>query len=109
MHLFCHECCDNHRGLRSFPTRRSSDLGSGIAGRRVVEFFGPEHFTALHVFDRSPLAVEFAVGRAQETRSESTRLNSSHITTSYAVFCLKKKTLRTTDSRYLTRRMVYVA
>src|SRR5207247_6615516 len=27
----------------------------------------PEHVTALPVFDRSPLAVEFAVGRAQET------------------------------------------
>ena len=41
--------------------------GSGIAGRRVVEFFGPEHFTSLRVFDRSPLAMEFAVGSAQET------------------------------------------
>jgi len=50
------------------PSDRLFDwgCGSGIAGRRVVEFFGPEHFTALHVFDRSPLAVEFAVGRAQE-------------------------------------------
>ena len=41
--------------------------GSGIAGRRVAEFFGPDHFTALRVFDRSPLAIEFAVARAQET------------------------------------------
>src|SRR6185369_12171097 len=40
--------------------------GSGIAGRRVVEFFGPEHFTSLSVFDHSPLAMEFAMGRAQE-------------------------------------------
>ena len=35
---------------------------------------------ALNDFDRFKL-----------TRSESTRLNSSHITISYAVFCLKKK------------------
>jgi len=41
--------------------------GSGIAGRRVAEFFGPERFTSLSVFDRSPLAIEFAVWRAQET------------------------------------------
>jgi Mitochondrial small ribosomal subunit Rsm22 len=41
--------------------------GSGIAGRRVVEFFGPEHFTALRVFDRSPLAMEFAAQAARET------------------------------------------
>src|SRR5437667_10875927 len=41
--------------------------GSGIAGRRVAEFFGPDHFTDLRVFDRSPLAIEFAVARAQET------------------------------------------
>src|SRR5437773_4486525 len=35
-----------------------------------------------------------ALGRAHEVRAEdrkSTRLNSSHITISYAVFCLKKK------------------
>jgi len=40
--------------------------GSGIAGRQVIESFGPEHFTSLRVFDRSPLAMEFALGRAQE-------------------------------------------
>jgi hypothetical protein len=51
------------------PSDRLLDwgCGSGIAGRRVVEFFGLEHFTSLRVFDRSPLAMEFAVGRAHET------------------------------------------
>src|SRR3712207_8782846 len=34
-------------------------------------------------------------------RSESTRLNSSHANISYAVFCLKKKTIYT-SSPYLT-------
>ena len=39
--------------------------GSGIAGRRVVEFFGAESFECLRVFDRSALAMEFAVGAAR--------------------------------------------
>jgi hypothetical protein len=39
--------------------------GSGIAGRRVVAAFGPSHFSALHVHDRSPLAEGFALKRAQ--------------------------------------------
>src|SRR5437773_4810071 len=39
-------------------------------------------------------AVEFVVDRRQGKDRKSTRLNSSHITISYAVFCLKKKTLR---------------
>src|SRR6266542_2182017 len=41
--------------------------GSGIAGRQVAEFFGPQHFASLRVFDRSPLAMEFAVESAQTT------------------------------------------
>ena len=56
--------------LRGWTPPRGSMLdwacGSGIAGRRVVEFFGPEHFSSLSVFDHSPLAMEFAVRRAQE-------------------------------------------
>jgi hypothetical protein len=34
--------------------------GSGIAGRRVVDFFGAGHFTALSVHDHSELAMDFA-------------------------------------------------
>ncbi len=39
--------------------------GSGIASRCVIEFFKPERFKLLRVFDRSPLAIEFAAGKAQ--------------------------------------------
>lgn len=39
--------------------------GSGVAGRCVLREFGPEHLTALGLFDRSPLAVEFAAARAK--------------------------------------------
>src|SRR5439155_24038356 len=88
-----------HRVLSSFPTRRSSDLilvaeaeaierrdlavvdlRAGAADRRVV--VGP-----------SP-------GREPLDR-KSTRLNSSHVAISYAVFCLKKKTSSKSSTRGL--------
>ncbi len=34
--------------------------GSGVAGRRVVAFFGAERFSALQLHDHSPAALEFA-------------------------------------------------
>ncbi len=34
--------------------------GSGIAGRRLLEFYGPAHFGRLWLEDRAPLAVRFA-------------------------------------------------
>lgn len=40
--------------------------GSGIAGRRVVDFFGASHFAGLRVHDHSPLAVDFAEHRAKK-------------------------------------------
>ena len=39
--------------------------GSGIASRRVLDFFRPEHFELLRVFDHSSLAMEFAATSAQ--------------------------------------------
>ena len=45
--------------------------GSGVAGRRVVGFFGPVHFHSLRLFDRSPLAMCFA---AEAARKEFPRL-----------------------------------
>src|SRR6266705_3483300 len=67
----------NHRDLHSFPTRRSSDLLRGIEIAAVYR--GAIVVIALHCH-----------ARAGEDR-KSTRLNSSHRTISYAVFCLKKK------------------
>src|SRR2546426_8784861 len=37
-------------------------------------------------------AIDNETGRASESDRKSTRLNSSHLVISYAVFCLKKKT-----------------
>src|SRR5690606_41185755 len=99
--FYCHV---HHRYLHSFPTRRSSDLlvpapalrlcavlpalgglgegedGVDLLGRGAVRDHpahhgGPDHrVPGARVLDR-----------------KSTRLNSSHVKISYAVFCLKKK------------------
>lgn len=40
--------------------------GSGVAGRRVISCFGEESFDSIQLWDHSPLACEFAIGRARE-------------------------------------------
>src|SRR5699024_12820835 len=65
-------CCGDHRDLHSFPTRRSSDL--------------PVH-PRLAAY--GPGGALIVPGEHQDRKS--TRLNSSHVSISYAVFCLKKK------------------
>src|SRR5437660_7173255 len=70
-----------HRDLHSFPTRRSSDLKAAMAQRRRR---GRVRSSA--VIHASP-----EVGRSMDKDRKSTRLNSSHVAISYAVFCLKKK------------------
>src|SRR5436190_7251893 len=47
-------------------------------------------------------ALVMAAGKERKDR-KSTRLNSSHTVISYAVFCLKKKTLRGSRRRSLSR------
>src|SRR5207253_11220837 len=78
--------------LHSFPTRRSSDLRGpppSRAGTRTAR-------------SRSPRDPPRSRGRGFRDRGgsrgdrdladrKSTRLNSSHVAISYAVFCLKKK------------------
>jgi hypothetical protein len=39
--------------------------GSGVAGRRVISFFGASSFDSLTVWDHSPLACDFAADAAQ--------------------------------------------
>src|SRR5437870_11135779 len=62
------------RVLPSFPTRRSSDLRSARCPRR-----------------RGTGTICPRGGRPDASDRKSTRLNSSHVAISYAVFCLKKK------------------
>src|SRR5207248_10596884 len=102
-------CSVAHRYLHSFPTRRSSDLWTGDgpaidAGHFVA---GAEIVAVIELIDlRSHLWFEPALkanrghGGFSDDRElvgqdrKSTRLNSSHRTISYAVFCLKKKTTK---------------
>src|SRR5207248_6723091 len=95
--------------LPSFPTRRSSDLVSliGSLGRSDLpppnmttaicySVLGREHSNrAIVVMPEFGIWIHaqhrFFAGHLGSDR-KSTRLNSSHRTISYAVFCLKKKT-----------------
>src|ERR1035438_9949127 len=78
-HLVCRlllERCGDHRDLHSFPTRRSSDLGAGpgsVFGQPIQRQDG----------------LCAGRSRAKPRDRKSTRLNSSHLGISYAVFCLK--------------------
>src|SRR5439155_26024326 len=87
------------RHLHSFPTRRSSDLkpssdsrssgcsrGLPPSGSRSATRWPSSRYACTSSATEPP-------ARAPSARSDrkSTRLNSSHVAISYAVFCLKKK------------------
>src|SRR5436305_11251870 len=78
--FFFIDCYGDHRDLHSFPTRRSSDL---------LEWPRVGH-RSTHPFARV-LDVERGLVGLRGGDRKSTRLNSSHVRISYAVFCLKKK------------------
>src|SRR5438067_10762083 len=84
---------DAHRDLHSFPTRRSSDL--------VVLRRHPRAVKCSSKFCRR--LREVPLPPFMESDRKSTRLNSSHVSISYAVFCLKKKNIPTPISSLLMR------
>src|SRR5438874_9861525 len=93
--MYVFSCYGPHRDLHSFPTRRSSDLERQDRDRQE------------QAVDEHEVGVGDQVGRVLGARCvevleepahvrvaqdrKSTRLNSSHVEISYAVFCLKKK------------------
>src|SRR5690606_40003656 len=96
------------RYLHSFPTRRSSDLVGGIAGVSVVVLavlslgssLFPKYMKWSPANAQSQASDYLLTGVWQDSLTlmiftsldrKSTRLNSSHVKISYAVFCLKKK------------------
>src|SRR5439155_8011900 len=80
--------------LHSFPTRRSSDL-TVLAAYTLALASGAKPLEAAHIANIAGGLVVMKRGTATVSRQEldrkSTRLNSSHVAISYAVFCLKKK------------------
>src|SRR5690625_5461306 len=86
------------RALPPFPTRRSSDLiavteaGAWQPGKDPVALAERDGLTGTESFirDGEQHRRRRAVAPPRRDR-KSTRLNSSHVAISYAVFCLKKK------------------
>src|SRR5262245_63878220 len=87
-------------GNHSFPTRRSSDLallGRGLADRHLegeVRGGGVDGPHPRHHLEPDGRPADEGQRREQvqvPVDRKSTRLNSSHLGISYAVFCLKKK------------------
>src|SRR5690606_41370829 len=73
------------RDLHSFPTRRSSDLPESVYLDQLARMGSrSQRYSAWALADGS-----IGDKRERYRRRKSTRLNSSHVKTSYAVFCLK--------------------
>src|SRR5690606_40884287 len=102
--IFPFERCRDRPGRHSFPTRRSSDLVTwrrcalGIFDRveRRLERTVNSVFARAFKAEVQPVELASAIRKAMDDRAvtpdrKSTRLNSSHVKISYAVFCLKKK------------------
>src|SRR5690625_7855271 len=87
-----------HRDLLSFPTRRSSDLIDWVIDAYTRGVVAEEQMAALAMaiflrgMERPEIARRAISGRSIDRKS--TRLNSSHVARSYAVFCLKKKIVK---------------
>src|SRR5699024_12798512 len=105
---FALQCARAHPYPHSFPTRRSSDLNKKVAPSVEFKRTQPSgtRLLSLYLTMRSVRGLcSNPVPKASQTLllffipqfnyfhrdRKSTRLNSSHVSISYAVFCLKKK------------------
>src|SRR5438309_3757035 len=77
-----------------FPTRRSSDL-AGAIGKQPYD----DDPASSREADRCSSGRQGVGETAISLDRKSTRLNSSHSSISYAVFCLKKKNKNNPDAR----------
>src|SRR5436305_6414376 len=96
-------------GLLSFPTRRASDLPAVFLLLDVIDVVvsklrqnveGPGR-----TIDHAEVDHEVVVVHAIEWKS--TRLNSSHVRISYAVFCLKNKKSIYNNNFEINFRVIY--
>src|SRR5690625_5664911 len=85
-------CCYSGE-LSSFPTRRSSDLARMLGAiDRADTNAVCSPLSAQIVLTMAGMGAAGATrAQMEQTDRKSTRLNSSHVAISYAVFCLKKK------------------
>src|SRR5207302_5767924 len=89
------------RALHSFPTRRSSDLcracpsceiAAGLLAPPEAPLLCANRFLISRSTGVSGVISQRRISSCSTmTDRKSTRLNSSHVKISYAVFCLKKK------------------
>src|SRR5690606_41452783 len=88
------------RALPSFPTRRSSDLRNRSTSRRLPREARKTRSSSISVSPRAQNSHCWKMPASSVPQDpqdrKSTRLNSSHVKISYAVFCLKKKKKQTT-------------
>src|SRR5690606_41582155 len=106
--LFLVLCYGAHRALHPFPTRRSSDLPAQAmenaaklmqAGAHIVKIEGSAWLAeTISLLTERGIPVCAHMGLTPQDR-KSTRLNSSHVKISYAVFSLTKKTQPSLDLR----------
>src|SRR5204863_8483277 len=107
--LFFFYLSAHHRYLHSFPTRRSSDLlyrcsrkaisrghrldciSSGITDNPGRRYSYMKTFTTALMAGKGRRLTSVSPKPESPLDRKSTRLNSSHVEISYAVFCLKKK------------------
>src|SRR5690606_41314278 len=100
--LFFFLCSVDPRDLHSFPTRRSSDLyivTGSIFNCSLILSSSSETRGTRSLYSRGAgKSLSSNCGHTLTTfiDRKSTRLNSSHVKISYAVFCLKKKKIITT-------------
>src|SRR5699024_12666640 len=69
--------------------------GSGPVGQRHTQYPQRNDIQRQHLEHRPGAAYHPIEDEVQTEDRKSTRLNSSHVSISYAVFCLKKKTRQT--------------
>src|SRR5438067_7081934 len=83
----------DHVDLHSFPTRCSSDLGAhgGYHLARPAEEIAMDEVVLALEGSVAPMDCFVTLPTERVADRKSTRLNSSHVSISYAVFCLKKK------------------
>src|SRR5439155_22552686 len=97
----------HHSYLLSFPTRRSSDLSSKNFSANVAKYVGKHSLKAGFDYRRISAVgndLDGSNGQLAFTFKDrkSTRLNSTHVAISYAVFCLKKKNTTSYTQYYFT-------